>query len=115
MPGAAYDAGKQILIQIVSQSPHTFAYKLWFGRPTDSDWQELEQGDINSVPRPHGPFPAGTKVDYDIVMGGNPRTDWRTEVRVTQAGQILACSPGPDSGTTNDSGVDEHEAVIVLQ
>lgn len=112
--GAAYAENQPVQIHVVSQSPHTFAYRLWVGRPTDPDWQWLDEGDITTPPKSYGPYPAGTKIDYYLLIGGKPYTDWQVQVFLNQNGQQLQCSPPPERGTTNDKAVADRESVATL-
>jgi hypothetical protein len=115
MPGAPrYDEKRTFQLQVVSQSPHTFAYRLWVGRPTDPDWTLLDEGNIKTPPRDYGPYPTGTKIDYCLSIGDSPNTNWQVQAQFNQNGTLLACSPPPEHGTTNGKGVAGCERVITL-
>ena len=106
MPGTTYDPQQSLKVDIVAHSPHTFAYKLWVAEQGATAWTEIDSGDDASpqfVSSKH--YPVGTHVAYTLLIGGNPTTDWRIQVTLSQGSATLACSPPADSGTTNDDGV----------
>jgi hypothetical protein len=115
MSGAAFDPGAKLQLHVVSQSPHTFAYKLWFALPGDLEWSDLDEGTIETPAREYGPFPARTQIAYTLLLGGNPNTDWRTQVMLSQRGALLACSPPADSGVTSAAGVARKDNAVVLR
>jgi hypothetical protein len=115
MPDAAYDPATPVRVHIVSQSPHTFAYKLWLALPAATAWSELDRGDIETPPRDYGPFPPGTKLAYTLLVAGNPDTDWKTLTILSQGGEPLACSPPAETGITNESGVARRDTAVTLQ
>jgi hypothetical protein len=115
MPGAAYDPAMLVRVHIVSQSPHTFAYKLWLALPDATAWSELDRGDIETPARDYGPFPSGTKLAYTLLVAGNPDTDWKTLTLLSQGGETLACSPAAETGITNESGVARRDTAVTLQ
>ena len=115
MPGAPYDSTQQLRVHVVSQSPHTFAYKLWIAKPGATTWTQLDQGTIETPPKDYAPLPADTRFAYTLLVGGNPNTDWRVQVMLSQAGGDLACTPEPDTGVTNASGVARRDTSIVLR
>ncbi len=113
--GAAYDPARVVQVHVVSQSPHTFAYKLWIARQGDATWSALDTGTIETPPKEYGPFPIGTRLGYTLLVAGNPNTDWRVRVMLSQVGALLACSPEPESGITSAEGVARRDAMVVLQ
>jgi hypothetical protein len=115
MPGAAYDPATKVQIHIVSQSPHTFAYKLWFALPNATTWADLDTGTIETPEREYGPYPAGTKIAYGLLIGGNPQTDWKTQTMVSQGGTLLDCTPVPDTGVTSAKGVARRDNSVALR
>ena len=111
---ACYAEQKPVQIHFVSQSPHTFAYKVWVGRPNDPDWQLLDQGDITTPPKAFGPFPSGTKLDYCLLIHGSPKADWQVQLMLSQDGVLLACSPPAERGQTDDKSTADRETVVTL-
>ncbi|HEY3013019.1 MAG TPA: hypothetical protein VGJ36_09750 [Gemmatimonadales bacterium] len=114
MPGAAYTPGSKIQIHVISQSPHTFAHKLWFAKAGDTEWRPLDEGNIETPEREYGPYPAGTKIAYALLIGGNPNTDWKMQVMMSQQGALLNCSPPPETGITNSAGVARRDTAVAL-
>jgi hypothetical protein len=115
MPGVPYDSTQQLRVHVVSQSPHTFAYKLWIAKPGATAWSELDRGTIETPPREYGPLPADTRMAYTLLVGGNPETDWRVHVMLSQPHGALACTPEPETGVTNASGVARRDTSLVLR
>lgn len=114
MAGAAYDPNHVLRVHVVSQSPHTFAYKLWIAHQGDTTWTLLDSGNIESPPKDYGPYPAGTRLAYTLLVAGNPHTDWKVAVMLSQAGAVLACSPAAATGVTSAKGVARHDAAVTL-
>src|SRR4051794_27103064 len=100
---AAYDPNQSLRVHLVSQSPHTFAYKLW--QKKGETWSEIDAGNIKSPPKDFGPFPPGTKLAYTLLVGGNPGTDWRIQAFLSQMGLPCDCTPRPETGVVSAKGV----------
>lgn len=115
MPGAPYDPSSKLQAQVVSQSPHTFAYKLWTAADGAAVWTALDAGDILTPTREYGPFPAGTKFAYTLLVAGNPNTDWRVQVVLSQLGVRLDCAPAPETGFTSTHGTARRDTSLVLR
>lgn len=115
MPGADYDSSSKLQVHVVSQSPHTFAYKLWIAPPGATAWDPLDVGNIETPPREYGPFAPETKLAYTVLVAGNPNTDWRTQVLLSQRGELLACSPAPETGFTSTRGAARRDTALVLR
>jgi hypothetical protein len=115
MSGAAYNPGVKLQVHVVSQSPHTFAHKLWYALPSDTAWKPLDKGNIETPEKEYGPYPAGTKIGYVLLVAGNPNTDWKTQVMMSQQGALLNCSPSPDTGITTAKGAARRDNAVVLQ
>jgi hypothetical protein len=114
MPGAAYNPAVKLQVHVVSQSPHTFAYRLWYALPSDTAWKSLDTGNIETLEKEYGPYPAGTRIGYVILIAGNPNTDWKTQVMMSQQGALLSCSPSPDTGITTAKGAAQSSRAVVL-
>jgi hypothetical protein len=98
MIDAAYDPTKKIQFQVVPQSPHTCAWRLWHALPGATTWTQLGKGTKNTAQTSFGPFPTGTKLLHTLLIGGNANTDWKIEVRTLQDGNPLACAPQIETG-----------------
>ena len=114
MSGEAYDAGSATTVHIVSQSPHTFAFRIFVAQPGETVWTPLDTGDIKTPAKAHGPFPSGTQLSFAILMGGNPHTEWSTQIVLSQRGVTLACSPPRGTGICDSDGVSEWDPVATL-
>ena len=114
MPGASYTDQAKLQVHVVSQSPHTFVYKLWTAQKGDKAWTPLDEVTIESPEKEYGPFPVETRLAYTLLEAGNPGTDWRTEVMLSQGGQLLSCSPPPETGITTDGGAARRDRRVVL-
>jgi hypothetical protein len=115
MPGAPYDPAAKLQVHVVSQSPHTFAYKLWVAAPGEARWTALDTGNIETPEKEYGPFSKGTKIAYTLLIAGNPNTDWKTQVMLSQRGALLNCSPPPETGITTVNGAARRDTAVVLQ
>lgn len=115
MPGAPYDPTETLHVHVVSQSPHTFAYKLWTAAPDAAAWDALDAGDITTLPRAYGPFPVETRFAYTLLVAGNPDTDWRVQVFLSQRGAALACAPEAERGVTSAQGTARRDTGLVLR
>ena len=114
MAGAAYDPSHKVQVHVVSQSPHTFAYKLWTARHGDATWTLLDSGNIESPPKDYGPYDAGTRLAYTLLVAGNPHTEWKVTVMLSQDGAPLACSPHAETGITSAKGAARRDAAVTL-
>ena len=114
MSGAPYDPNKQIQFRVVSQSPHTCAWKVWQAAAGASAWTFVAKGKRDDAEKPIGPFPSGTELLYKLLVGGNANTDWRIEVRILQDHNPLACAPQIETGFMTNT-VAGREVVVVLQ
>lgn len=114
MTSAPYDPNVKLQVHIVSQSPHTFAYKLFVAQKGDKEWTRLDEGTIETLECEYGPYASGTLFAYTLLVAGNPRTDWRIQVMLSQHGTLVAGSPNAETGFTNASGVARRDAAVVL-
>lgn len=110
------DPQRLVEINVVSQSPHVVAYRIW-SRPPGGTWATLAEGhtgdaipDFNRV----GPFPRGSEIAYWLGIGGNPRTSFHALVTLGQDGKILPDGACPEIGKTDADGVAVREEVIGL-
>lgn len=115
MPGATYDPERPLRVQVASRSPHTFAYKLWTARPGDAGWTPLDRGTIETPARDYGPFPPATPLAYTLLVAGNPNTDWKVQVLLSQGGEPLSCSPPAETGITNGRGAARADGALALE
>ena len=117
MPGAKYDPDRTLRVHVVSQSPHTFAYKLWMAAKDAAHWTPLATGTIETPPTEFDQLKAlgaDARFAYTLLVGGNPNTDWRVRVFLSQGGAELECSPDAERGVTNGSGVDRRDRAVTL-
>jgi hypothetical protein len=115
MSGAPYDPTLQTSVHFISQSPHTFAFKLFSAPPGATAWTPLDEGTIATPEKSYGPFQTGTALGYSLLMGGNPNTQWTTKLRLAQGGTELSCSPTPDTGVCDDQGAGYIENEVDLK
>ena len=98
MSGVSYDPTKKIQFKVVSQSPHTCAWRLWKALAGATEWTRVDQGTKDTPQKEYDPPPAGAQLLYSLLIGGNANTDWKIEVRVLQDGNPLACAPQIETG-----------------
>jgi hypothetical protein len=113
---ATVDHTLGVQVNVVNQSPHVIAYKIWVKRP-GADWVEVGEGqtadelaDFFSLP----PLPEGTALDYWFGIGGNAMTAWRALLTLSQDGRIVPGGLCAESGTTDDVGIDTRETEVTL-
>lgn len=111
---AQVDPTFPIQLNIVSQSPHVVAYKIWVKVPS-ADWKVVAEGqtadnvaDFYTL----GPYPKDTLLDYWLGIGGNPFTNWSAQVTISQNGHIVPGGSCPESGQTDKVGVDVRETEV---
>lgn len=94
-------------VNFVGQSPHVFAYRMWFRRPADEEWTEFALGDTeDDVPDHHttGPHPDGTRIAINVAVGGKPRSTFRFVVTFSQNGEVVQGGMFVESGRTGENG-----------
>jgi hypothetical protein len=94
-------------VSFVGQSPHVFAYRMWFRRPDDEEWTEFALGDTDDdVPDHHmtGPHPDGSRIAINVAVGGKPNSTFRFIVSFSQDGGIVQGGTFVEAGRTGDNG-----------
>ncbi|HEU5153914.1 MAG TPA: hypothetical protein VFU03_04245 [Gemmatimonadales bacterium] len=111
---AEVDSGSKIQVNVVNQSPHVVAYKIWVKVP-GTDWLAVGEGqtaddiaDFYNL----GPYPKGTLLDYWFGIGGNARTAWSALLSIAQGGHIVPGGSVGESGTTDATGIDVRETEV---
>ena len=111
---AEVDPVPKVQVNVVNQSPHVVAYKIWVKVP-GADWQTVAEGqtaddiaDFYTL----GPYPKGTLLDYWFGVGGNPLTAWSALLSLSQGGHIVPGGSCGESGTTDDAGIDVRETEV---
>jgi hypothetical protein len=113
----ANDEGLPHDINFVGQSPHVFAYRMWFRRPDEEEWTEFALGDTeDDVPDHHatGPHPDGTRIAINVAVGGKPSSTFRFVVTFSQDGAIAQGGTFVESGRTGQNGGGSCKLMIVL-
>ena len=103
----ANDPSQALDINIVGQTPHIFAYRIWVKEPGAADWTEIAVGDTaDSVPDHHltGPHPDGTLISIAYAVGGKPKSNFRVLSTFSQGGAMVTGGAVTESGQTSASG-----------
>ena len=113
---AQVDPSVGLQINVVNQSPHVVAYKIWVKRP-GSDWKDIGEGQTADEVADFfdlDPQPKGTLLDYWFGIGGNPMTAWRALLTLSQGGRIVPGGLCSENGTTDDTGIDMRETEVTF-
>ena len=84
-PGTALD------VNLVGQSPHVFAYRMWFREPSQDSWTLFLEGHTSDDKPEHksvGPFPDGTQIIAWVSAGGT-KPGFKYLLTFGQEGAIL--------------------------
>jgi hypothetical protein len=109
------DPEKPIDFNIIPQSPHVVAFRVWARESAASDWRKIHDG--SSQGNQHkdiGKVPVGGGVAYWIGVGGNASTEYRVVVALGQDGKLLPDGTFTETGMTGSDGSadDEREMTI---
>jgi hypothetical protein len=113
----ANDAGRPLDINLVGQSPHVFAYRMWFREPEAEEWTEFAAGDTeDDVPDHHvtGPHPDGTHIVMNVAVGGRPNSTFRFVVTFVQGGQAVQGGTFVKTGKTGPNGGGGRKLAVIL-
>jgi len=103
-------------VNIVGQSPHVFAYKMWFREPTDDTWTKFGEGDTEDDVPDHqgtGPHPDGTKVIIWVAAGGRPNSTYRFLLTFAQGGAIVVGGTVVRTGRTSADGGGARKTTVI--
>ena len=119
MPGkrnATVDPSREVQVNVVNQSPHVVAYRVWVKRP-GTDWVDVGEGqtaddkaDFYTISK----CPKGTLLDYWFGIGGNPLTAWSALLTLSQDAKIVTGGLCGEDGTTDVDGVDVRETEVTF-
>jgi len=113
----ANDDSRPLDINLVGQSPHVFAYRMWYRRHDDADWSEFAAGDTeDDVPdhNPTGPHPDGTQIVMNVAIGGKPNSTFRFVVTFGQGGQVVQGGTFVRTGKTGANGGAGRKLTVIL-
>jgi len=107
------DPGKPLEVNVVSRSPHVLGYRVWTHTPQSTGpWQQVADGrtddnvpDNALVP----PLATGSSLAYWFGLGGNPGTQYRALLLLSQDGQML------NDGTIIEEGVTDANGFAVVE
>jgi hypothetical protein len=111
------DADKPIDINFVGQSPHVFAYRMWYRPPGEDDWTVIGEGDTQDdipdhhVTRPHSD---GTQIAIMAAIGGRPNSMYRYLITFSQEGAITQGGAIQERGKTSADGGAVKTTKVVL-
>ena len=97
------DPGKVLEFEVFEETPHAFAYRMWFANPGEASWTPFGEGQSAGA-HTTGPLPEGSQAFVWLNVGGAPNSNYRIRIRVSQDGMTI---PGGDStctGQTSASG-----------
>src|SRR3954467_3903428 len=97
---ARIDPSARLHVNVVNQSPHVVAYKIWIKRP-GQDWTAVGQGHTADQVADFldlDPLAKGAMLDYWFGIGGNAQTNWRALLTLSQNGRIV------DGGLCDEHG-----------
>ena len=112
----AIDHAAALDVNVLSKSPHVVAYRLWRQEP-GTNWDMFAEGDSAAEVSDHhelSGLPGASRLAYWLGIGGNPNTQYRALVTITQAGRIVDGGSFIEEGGTNELGVAEAQAIIEL-
>jgi hypothetical protein len=109
-------AGKKVEFNLVVDSPHVVAYRIWTRTSDQDPWQDVHGGKTGDLKPEFNALSvtSGTRLAYWLGVGGNPGTRFRVILTLGQDGQLLANGTLVVEGTTDDSGVARVEAQDVV-
>lgn len=111
------DAGEEMDINFAGQSPHVFAYRMWFRRPGDESWTLFGEGDTSDDVPDHqstGPHPADTQIIVWTAVGGKPNSNYRFLLTFSQGGAIVTGGVISRSGKTSGDGGGARKTKVIL-
>jgi hypothetical protein len=94
-------------VEVVGETPHVLAYKVWTKAPGEDRWTVAAEGHSeDEVPDAHavGPLALGTLVAWWLGVGGRPESWFRAAIRFRQGGEILAGGERRVRGRTGSRG-----------
>lgn len=113
----ANDPAKPIDVNVVGQSPHVVAYRMWYQKPGETGWTKFAEGHTSDDVSDHytaGPFADRTKISYWLGIAGKPQSEYRAVVTFAQDGKIVDGGMCQEEGRTDANGgaVKETEATL---
>jgi hypothetical protein len=95
-----HTAGINLDLNLVGQTPHVFAYRVWAQQPGETDWILIHEGHTSDDKPEHkqvGPFPDGTKIITWVSAGGTVPT-FKYLLTYAQRGAMLPGGTIPRQG-----------------
>ncbi len=114
MSNVKADPEKAIDFNVVPQSPHVIAFRVWTRPSATAPWTKVDDGSSQGEHHKDiGKIPVGGGVAYWIGVGGNANTEYRVLVALGQDGRLLP-DGFTEKGMTDGNGVayDEREITI---
>ncbi len=111
------DPTHQMDINVVSNSPHVVAYRIWHAPPGSSTWTVITEGhtaDQKSDHHAEGPFEDGGRLYYWLGIGGKAKSAFTAAVIFSQNGRIVDGGMCDESGKTDDEGAAIRETEVFL-
>jgi len=101
------DPSAPIFVEVVGETPHVLAYRLWTKAPGEDRWTVAAEGHSeDGVPYAHaiGPLALGTLVAWWLGVGGPPDSWFRAAIRFQQGGRGLEGGERRVRGRTGSRG-----------
>lgn len=103
-----YNPDTPVTWNIVVNSIHVIAYKLWKQKPESDEWEVLSEGSSTDNIADNGQFnvEAGTKFAYWLGIASTmTNTNYNISLVLSQEQKILEGGMIEETGQTNDDGV----------
>jgi len=104
-------------VNVLGQSPHVVAYRMWYQKPGESGWTKFAEGHTSDDISDHntvGPFEDKTKISYWLGISGKPGSDYRAVVTFAQNGKIVDGGMCQEEGRTDGNGGATLESEVTL-
>ena len=112
----ANDPNQALDINVVGQTPHVFAYRMWHKGPSAADWTQFADGDNGDSVPDHiqvGPLEDGTLLKAAFAVGGKAK-NFRVLLTFSQNGKMVIGGAITVSGQTLSGGGGARVITIVL-
>ncbi|HSM60885.1 MAG TPA: hypothetical protein VK849_08820 [Longimicrobiales bacterium] len=113
----ANDSGSPMDVNVVGETPHVFAYRIWFRETDDEDWTVIGEGDTEDEIPDHfstGPHPDDTRITMITAVGGTVGSTYRFLITFSQDGRMVMGGAITERGRIGDGGTAVRKTEVVL-